>query len=572
MDSTENPAAEDSFDVIIVGAGPAGCALAGRLSEMRDRKVLLIEAGPDVPPGEEPQDIRDAFPVSMSNSTYHWPGLAAQTASDTPVRPFIQGFGVGGGSNINGMIAFRGFPEDYDEWRDCGAAGWGWDDVLPHFKAVETDLNFAGPLHGDAGPIPVRRVLAKDWGEFGKTFAGALAQRGFPLVEDGNADFRDGVVSVPMSSFPDRRVSASMAYLNSRVRSRPNLTIIPNTRVERIIIDDGHARGVISRRSSDQGIARFASREVLVTCGALLSPTLLQRSGIGPGRVLQSVGIAVRVDLPGVGLNLRNRAKLELALHLPRASVQPATQRGLGQNCLRYSSKVAGCPRHDMGIKVINRTAWHALGRRIGALGIGLYKPFSTGSVELTSPDSEVSPRVRFNALGDSRDLQRLADGLRLACEILSEGAVAARRNEVFLPPSRVAAGLSRSTRFNGVRATAIAALLNSSMVRRRLLKPWAIDMQQLVLDPDSRLDLVRQHFGLGWHVCGTCKMGRADDRLAVVDSVCRVRGVGGLRVADASVFPTLAGEGGLQLTVLMAAEKVADAIKRQWRSRELAA
>src|ERR1700689_138704 len=157
------PADRQLFDAIIVGAGAAGCVLAGRLSEAADKRVLLLEAGPDAPPGQEHPDIRDSFPVSLGNPQFMWQDLIAEVGADLGNgRPraskiFVQGLGIGGGSNVQGMFAVRGIPEDYDEWRDLGAAGWGWHDVLPYFNKLEDDLDFSGPLHGTGGPIPIRR-------------------------------------------------------------------------------------------------------------------------------------------------------------------------------------------------------------------------------------------------------------------------------------------------------------------------------------------------------------------------------------------------------------------------------
>jgi 5-(hydroxymethyl)furfural/furfural oxidase len=348
------------------------------------------------------------------------------------------------------------------------------------------------------------------------------------------------------------------------VRARRNLTLAADTTVERLLIQQGRTVGVEVRRGGQR--RRIAAREVVAACGGIWSPALLLRSGVGPGAELRALGIEVACDLPGVGRDLMNRPKVEIAAHLRRGAVQPAAQRAIAQNCWRYSSGVEGARPHDMGLKFVNRTAWHALGRRVGAVSVGIYQPFSKGDVSLASHDPAVPPRVRFNLLADERDLDRLALGLGLACELLAEPEVAAVRNEVFMPDRRIAASLARRGDGAAARAAALAALLDIGPLRRAALGASTVDPAQLARDAMALAALAREHASLGWHVCGTCRMGGDGDPLAVVDARCRVRGVEGLRVVDASIFPTIAGEGGMQATVLMVAEKAADLIKADWR------
>lgn len=555
---------DKSFHFVIVGAGAAGCVLAARLTEAPENEVLLIEAGPDAPPGEEHADIRDPFPVSLGNPRFYWPDLLAEVGVDPgnggarAVRHYLQGYGVGGGSSINGMIAFRGQPGDYEAWRNEGAAGWGWDEVLPYFRKLERDCDFGGSLHGDSGPIPVRRVLPRDWAPFSKAMAAAIRRRGYLLLEDYNADFRDGLSSLPMSNLPDRRVSAS-AYLSQSVRQRANLTILANTFVERLDICAGRVRGVVARAGAQ--VLDLRARETIVSCGALYSPALLMRSGLGPASHLRELGIDVVRDIPGIGRNLQNHPKLELAVHLPGTSVQPRGQQGVGQNCLRYSSSVAGCADHDMGIVSLNRTSWHPIGRRVGAVGVALYQPFSQGTVTLASARPTVPPRVRFNLLADGRDFERMVRGARMALELLADEEVANARNDVFLPNGKIVHRLNERTSWNRLQSLAIAYALGVPAVRRVLLKNSKLDLTVPAGNETALRDLVRTRTGLSHHVCGTCKIGRADDPDAVVDEECRVRDVGSLRVIDASVFPTIV-RGGMHLPVLMAAEKMADRIK----------
>jgi choline dehydrogenase len=483
------------FDVVVVGGASAGCVVAARLAETLSRRVVLLEAGPDLR-AHLPGSLRDGWGIARD---FGW-GLESEPDARGVVEGLHRGKLLGGTSWVT-RFAIRGSASDYDRWAQLGNSGWGFDDVLPYFKRLESDLDFGGqPWHGHTGPIPVSRYRDVEATQFGAAALRACAATGFAAVEDHNRPGAVGAGRMPMNLHDGLRVTTADAYLP--LGSTPaNLTIRPGAQVAEVVVEGTEAVGV---RLLDGSVINAGW--VVLCAGTYGSPPILMRSGIGPAGHLRAAGVPVRVNLPGVGANLCDH---------PGVDIDPGYHGG-GRDAPRFHSLATfhsatadadGAP--DLALWVSDPPGDPA----ITSIDVVLLQPLSRGTVRLRSADPAQPPRIDLPGLREAADLDRLVEGFHRGWELANQPEL---RQLCAEPPTPVP---------------------SSDDDLRRTIR------QQAYSDP---------------HTVGTCAMGPSPDDGAVVDSLGRVHGVRRLSVIDASIIPT-APSGFPHIITIMIAERLAE-------------
>jgi len=527
-----------NFDYIIVGAGSAGCVLANRLTASGEHKVLLLEAG-----GSDRNiliQMPTALSYPMASKRYNW-GYNSQAEPAVNNRRITcpRGKGLGGTSSINGMVYVRGNPSDIDEWEERGAKGWNYANCLPYYKRAETWQGGEDQYRGGAGPLGVGGGNNMAGNPLYQAFIDSGVEAGYPRTDDYNGYRQEGFGPMHMTVSGGVRESTSRAYLQPATK-RTNLTVMKHVLVDKIIFEGKRAVGVSAARNGKKFDLR-AGREVILSAGAIASPMILQRSGVGPADLLDRLDIRPVHIASGVGRNLQDhlevyfqfRCKKPVSLNNKLGLLSKLLigvrwilfKSGLGatnhfESCAFIRSK-AGRKSPDIQYHFLPAAMRYDGTPSIKGHGfqvhVGPNKPASRGHVAIKSDDPQEPPSILFNYLSREQDIEDWRRCIRLTREIIAQPAMDEFRGEEIQP---------------GLDVTS-----------------------------DEEIDRwVRENVESAYHPCGTCRMGGTDDSDVVVDSECRVAGLEGLRVIDASVFPAIPN-GNINAPVIMLAERAADMI-----------
>lgn len=522
-------------DFVIIGSGSAGSAMAYRLSEDGKHSVIVVEfGGTDVGPLIQ---MPSALSIPLNMSLYDW-GFASEPEPHLGGRVLAtpRGKVIGGSSSINGMVYVRGHARDFDHWAEEGATGWGFADVLPYFKRMEDNDGGEEGWRGHGGPLHVQRGSRRN--PLYGAFVEAGRQAGFELTDDYNGSKQEGFGAMEQTIRGGRRWSAASAYLKPAL-NRKNVSLLKGF-ARRVIIENQRAIGVEIEAHKQIQVVK-ARREVIVAASSINSPKILMLSGIGPAEHLRENGIEVVADRPGVGRNLQDH----MELYIQQESTQPITLNSvlnpfskalIGAQWLFFKTGLGATNHFEAAAFVRSRAGvdypdiqYHFIPAAVRYDGkaaakshgfqahVGPMRSKSRGSVTLRSPDPKSKPVIRFNYMSHPDDWTEFRHCIRLTREIFGQKAFDGYRGKEISPGGHV--------------------------------------------QSDDDLDVfIRDHAESAYHPCGTCKMGRADDMMSVVDPECRVIGVEGLRVADSSIFPRVTN-GNLNAPSIMTGEKASDHI-----------
>lgn len=506
----------ERYDAVIVGGGAAGCVLAARLSEDAARSVLLVEAGPDYGPDPDawPTELRD--PSGLRVESHPWGYYHAYPSGGQPMH-LPRARILGGSTTINGCIWLRGSRLDYDGWAARGNPGWGFDDLLPYVRRAESDpLAAESPLHGAAGPVPVWRLAPEAMTPVDRALLVTAEELGYDPAADLNdtAGQHPCVGPAPKNIAGGTRMNAAFTYL-AAARGRPNLDIVPDTAIDRIVFDGDRAVAVLAVDGQ-----RFVGDEIILTGGAYGSPAILLRSGVGPSAHLREMGIAVVRDLPGVGEQLLEHPLIPVGIY--RYVVAPGAAPGLSTFVPAIIKARSGQVGEDIDLHIY---PFQYLDEESGVwcltFAVSLMYSRSRGRVRLTSSDPAATLSIDHRYCGDPADLEALCDGAEIVERLVAT------------PP--------------------LAGLLTPFPDAPR---GW---------DRARLRTLIRETIGTTYHPSSSCAMGPVSDPLAVVDAAGQVYGLRGLRVADASIFPT-GPRANLHFPVVVAAERLAQSIRDGWQ------
>jgi choline dehydrogenase len=491
------------FDVVIVGAGSAGCALAARLSENPDRSVLLLEAGHDLADlSDAGRELSDASTMAGAAEGHvaNWSFNATLTESRSISVP--RGRVMGGSSTVNGGVFVRATPEDFDGWAALGNGEWSFAEVLPFLKRLEDDRDFpGGEFHGAGGPIPVARTMPSSLHPMSNAFVAACAALHFAVETDKNAPGLPGFGPLPLNVVDGVRINAAMAYITPN-RARVNLTIESGVTARRVVMRGGRAVGVEVERSGS--VETFEGDEIVLSAGAVMSPHLLLVSGIGPAAALRRHGIAVIADLPGVGTHCSDHPQLFVGVEISQLLLRSA---GTGVVEVALDAVVDGAPVALMPYLASMAELVPGSGASTTelVLGVLLERAANTIEVSLRSADPAAPPSIDYHSLESEVDRARLRGAVEIGLSILDSTPM-------------------------------------TDLGVRPLMPRSAADLDSWISD----------NITTAVHLCSGAPMGPDGDRMAVVDQYCRVRGVEGLRVVDTSVLPTAPSRGPAATAILI--------------------